>query len=464
MGKRVIIKGANFAINAIDRISPSTTYYSVIYNLSHCSASNSATSIAAGSTYTVTITANSGYNISSVSVKHNGQTVNPTGSGYTYTINNVSGNITVTATATAVVTNYTVTYDLVNATASNNTTTVAEGSSYTVTLTPNSGYTISSATVTHNRVEVTPTSGYTYEIPSVSGNILVECVAVEQTADITWMFNFTDEQMTNQTQAMSSDNIFYTTADSIAEYNLAGHTINYLKFYAKAAGTISISKVKINGSNATNGSSFDYRVTQGITEIELFEPITLSSTNSIGFKGRDILGFNLAGATYGWNWKRVGVTTTYNHYVAIDLGENTNTDLITTNFTTDDLIGHTPIGFIHTDGTWRIGANYNGDFINITSTLKGGTLTVTANELRLSRVAFVKSLPSSTGSSSAINYATGWGVDSTYGATQTISQGETLQLPVPNDANYLYVYLHNVDQDPTGTTDNFPQVLSITHY
>ena len=180
MGKRLIIKGASFITNAIDRISPSTTYYSVIYNLSHCTASNSATSIAAGSTYEVTITAQSGYTLSSVAVRHNGQTVSPI-SGNTYRITNVSGNITVTATATADVTTYTVTYDLENATASNNATIVTAGSSYTVTLTPNSGYTISSATVTHNRVEVTPTSGYTYNIPSVSGNILVECVAVAQT-------------------------------------------------------------------------------------------------------------------------------------------------------------------------------------------------------------------------------------------------------------------------------------------
>ena len=182
MGKRLIIKGASFITNAIDRITPSTTYYSVLYNLSHCSASNSATSIAAGSTYEVTITAQNGYTLSSVTVRHNGQTVMPTGSGYTYRINSVSGDITVTATATADVTTYTVTYDLENATASNNATIVTAGSSYTVTLTPNSGYIISSATVTHNRVEVTPTSGYTYNISSVSGNILVECVAEEESS------------------------------------------------------------------------------------------------------------------------------------------------------------------------------------------------------------------------------------------------------------------------------------------
>lgn len=177
MGKRLIIKGASFFNNAIDRISPSTTYYSVLYNLSHCSASNSATSIAAGSTYEVTITAQSGYTLSSVTVRHNGQTVNPI-SGNTYRINSVAGNITVTATATADVTTYTVTYDLVNATSSNNNTTVAAGSSYTVTLTPNSGYVIDSAEVLHNGDAVTPTSGYTYVINSVAGNILVDCAAV----------------------------------------------------------------------------------------------------------------------------------------------------------------------------------------------------------------------------------------------------------------------------------------------
>lgn len=100
MGKRLIIKGASFSINAIDRITPSTTYYSVIYNLSHCTASNNATSVAEGSSYSVTITPQSGYIISNVVVTHNGMTLMPTESGYTYNVNNVSGNIIITAAAT----------------------------------------------------------------------------------------------------------------------------------------------------------------------------------------------------------------------------------------------------------------------------------------------------------------------------------------------------------------------------
>lgn len=94
MGNRLIIKEANFSINAIDRISPSITYYSVTYNLPHAATSNYATLVAAGSNYTVTITAQTGYTISSVTVTHNDQTVTPT-SGYTYNIPSVSGNITV---------------------------------------------------------------------------------------------------------------------------------------------------------------------------------------------------------------------------------------------------------------------------------------------------------------------------------------------------------------------------------
>ena len=42
MGKRLIIKGASFAINAIEKITPTTNYYTVMYNLYHCSASNTA--------------------------------------------------------------------------------------------------------------------------------------------------------------------------------------------------------------------------------------------------------------------------------------------------------------------------------------------------------------------------------------------------------------------------------------
>lgn len=253
MGKNVIIKGANFAINAIDQTTPVIKYYNVIYNLGNVTLDNSATSIAEGSTYQVTISAKPGYNLQSVTVKHNGQTVNPT-SGNTYIINNVTGNITITATAIAEITNYTITYDLVNATTSNNTTTIQEGSSYIVTLTPNNGYEISSATVIHNGQEVQSITGYTYEIPSVSGNILVECVATESTvvenAKLTVLGKYDVEVTANQNENSITTLGGYQTANG-GEINVLTNTDIDVNATPTVYGE-TISGLVLNGSPVTS--------------------------------------------------------------------------------------------------------------------------------------------------------------------------------------------------------------------
>lgn len=268
MGKRLIIKGASFITNAIDRITPATTYYSVTYNLNHCTATNNATSIAAGSTYTVTINPQSGYNISSVTVRHNGQTVMPTGSGYTYRINSVSGNITVTATATAVVTNYTVTYDLENATASNNATTVTAGSSYTVTLSPNSGYTISSATVTHNGMTVMPTgSGYSYTINSVSGNITVECVAVAQIVNYTVTYNLTNCTSNNNTTVVSQGSNYSFTLSPNSGYAMDSVTVTHNGVAVSPTSGYSYSISNVQGNIVVTASAVVQSITYHSTDV-----------------------------------------------------------------------------------------------------------------------------------------------------------------------------------------------------
>lgn len=154
--------------------------YTVSYVLNKVESSNSSSVATEGSTYSFSLSPVSGYAIDSVSVTHNGVAVSPT-SGYNYTIPGVAGNIQVTATASEVVVpDYNVTYNLSNVTASTSVATVKQGESYTVTLTPESGYKIQSASVTHNGQLVVPTgSGYTYTVNSVSGNIVVTASAIE---------------------------------------------------------------------------------------------------------------------------------------------------------------------------------------------------------------------------------------------------------------------------------------------
>lgn len=75
----------------------STTYYTVTNNLTNCTSSNSATQVAAGESYTATITAASGYELESVAATMDGGS--PLINGNTISIASVTGNIEITAVA-----------------------------------------------------------------------------------------------------------------------------------------------------------------------------------------------------------------------------------------------------------------------------------------------------------------------------------------------------------------------------
>lgn len=76
-------------------------YYSVTKNLTNCVVDNSATQVVEGGSYSATITANSGYELSSVSVTMGGSAVSV--SGGVISIASVTGDIVITAVATEVV-------------------------------------------------------------------------------------------------------------------------------------------------------------------------------------------------------------------------------------------------------------------------------------------------------------------------------------------------------------------------
>lgn len=79
-----------------------TTYYSVAYNLTHCTSSNSDSTVSAGASFTANITAASGYTVSSVTVTMGGTDITSTAvSGGNINIPSVTGDIVITATAVA---------------------------------------------------------------------------------------------------------------------------------------------------------------------------------------------------------------------------------------------------------------------------------------------------------------------------------------------------------------------------
>lgn len=163
------------------------TSYSITNNLTNATNDNTNTSVLSGNSYSANISAESGYVLSSVTVTMGGTDI--TSSAYSngaISISSVTGDIVITATAVAQTgtTTYTVTNDLANVTSDNSATSVEEDSSYSATLTPSSGYTLDTVTVTMGGTDVTSTvySNGVITITSVTGDIVITASGVEETS------------------------------------------------------------------------------------------------------------------------------------------------------------------------------------------------------------------------------------------------------------------------------------------
>ena len=112
--------------------TPTPTYYSVTYSLSHVTSSTSTASVAQGSSFAATLTAASGYTLSSVTIKMGGADI--TSSAYNastrvVSIASVTGNVTITATAVVA------TVAVSSVTLNKSTLSLTEGSRETLTAT-----------------------------------------------------------------------------------------------------------------------------------------------------------------------------------------------------------------------------------------------------------------------------------------------------------------------------------------
>lgn len=91
-------------VNIGDLVLDDNVYYTVTNNLTQCTSNNSATKVVQGGSYSATISAKSGYELSSVKVTMGGTDISSSAvSGGKITISNVTGNIVITATATEIV-------------------------------------------------------------------------------------------------------------------------------------------------------------------------------------------------------------------------------------------------------------------------------------------------------------------------------------------------------------------------
>lgn len=156
-------------------------YQSITKNLTGCTISNVATQVEYGDSYTATVTPESGKTLDSIVVTMGGVDITSTAvSGGVISIPKVTGAVTITAASSAPSVNYNITRNLTNCASSNTADTIAEGASYTTTLSPTGTYKkLGTITVTMGGTDISSTavSGSTITIPKVTGNIVIICAA-----------------------------------------------------------------------------------------------------------------------------------------------------------------------------------------------------------------------------------------------------------------------------------------------
>lgn len=157
-------------------------YQTITKNLTGCTISNGTTQVDYGERYTATLTPDSGKMLTSVMVEMGGVDISSSAvSGGDISIVKVTSAVTITAVASVPSVTYTITLNLTNVVSSNTANSIAEGASYTTTLSPTGTFKkLGEITITMGGVDisVSAVSGSTVSIPSVTGNIVITCAAV----------------------------------------------------------------------------------------------------------------------------------------------------------------------------------------------------------------------------------------------------------------------------------------------
>lgn len=159
-------------------------YQTITKNLTGCAISNNASQVEYGDSYTATITADDGKELTSVVIKMGGVDITATAysaSSGAINIDKVTGAVTITAAASTPAVTYNITRNLTNCASSNTANTIGEGATYTTTLSPTGTYKkLGAITVTMGGTDISASavSGSTVNIANVTGDITITCAAV----------------------------------------------------------------------------------------------------------------------------------------------------------------------------------------------------------------------------------------------------------------------------------------------
>ena len=158
-------------------VEPSTPW-NITYYSNNVTLSSYDSTVSRNAPLHITVTPNSGFAISSLTVEMGGVDVTDTTvSGTTISIASVTGDVVITVSAVSA--DYTVSYTLNESVSSNTTTGVVSGSAYSTTITQNSGYKVTGITVTMGGTNLSSTAVsvingvHVINISNVTGDIVI---------------------------------------------------------------------------------------------------------------------------------------------------------------------------------------------------------------------------------------------------------------------------------------------------
>ena len=208
-------------------VEPSTPW-NITYYSNNVTLSSYDSTISRNAPLHITVTPNSGFAISSLTVEMGGVDVTDTAvSGTTISIASVTGDVVITVSAVSA--DYSVSYTLNESVSSNTTTGVVSGSAYSTTIRQNSGYKVTGITVTMGGADLSSTA-----------------VSVINGVHIINISNVTGDIVINVETAVSL-NTLVAKCDAISTglgLTVSDNTYKYLKYDAI--------KITVNGADVTD--------------------------------------------------------------------------------------------------------------------------------------------------------------------------------------------------------------------
>lgn len=208
---------------------------------------------------------------------------------------------TITVQVTAVVGTYTIQNNLMGCTTSNSATTIAEGSSYSATITASGGYTLTGATVSITMGGTALTGVYqngTISIPNVTGNLVITVVAAARTvSSISAVY-------TQSGTVYDTDSIDSLKADLVVTANYsdsstatvpaADYTLSGALTAGTSAVTVTYSGVETTFNVTVTAWDIEWVYTDGLPENNGFTKTYTTGTANMTSNGLECSGSSLA--------------------------------------------------------------------------------------------------------------------------------------------------------------------------